>query len=72
MGMLGSNLFIRTWVKGEQAHLAMESRCYDGSIKTMKEPETIKSIGIRNISFLVLFEVGLILVVYLTGNFTVI
>ncbi|EKF84894.1 cobalt ECF transporter T component CbiQ [Methanobacterium formicicum] len=72
MGMLGSNLFIRTWVKGEQAHLAMESRCYDGSIKTMKEPESIKSIGILNISLLILFEACLIFVVYLTGSFTVI
>jgi cobalt/nickel transport system permease protein len=72
MGMLGSNLFIRTWMKGEQAHLAMESRCYDGSIKTMKEPESIKNIGILNISLLILFEACLIFVVYLTGNFTVI
>ena len=49
MGMLGSNLFIRTWNKGEKTYIAMESRCYNGSIKTLKEPESIKSIGARNI-----------------------
>ncbi|MDG3546250.1 cobalt ECF transporter T component CbiQ [Methanobacterium formicicum] len=70
MGMLGSNLFIRTWIKGEQAHLAMESRCYDGSIKTMKEPENLKSIGIRNLTLLIIFEVTLIVIVYFTGNLT--
>jgi cobalt/nickel transport system permease protein len=70
MGMLGSNLFIRTWIKGEQAHVAMESRCYDGSIKTMKEPENLKSIGIRNLSLLIIFEVTLIVIVYFTGKLT--
>ena len=37
MGMLGSNLFIRTWNKGEQTYIAMESRCYNGSMKTLKD-----------------------------------
>lgn len=71
MGMLGSNLFIRTWIRGEQAYIAMESRCYDGSIKTLKEPESIRSIGARNIALLVLFEVFLIIGLYITGNFTI-
>lgn len=71
MGILGSNLFIKTWIKGEQAHVAMESRCYNGSIKTIKEPESIKSIGIRNMSLLVFFEVILIVVVYFTANLTI-
>ncbi|MBI5681308.1 MAG: cobalt ECF transporter T component CbiQ [Methanobacterium sp.] len=71
MGMLGSNLFIRTWDKGEQAYIAMESRCYDGSIKTFKEPEGIGSIGAYKIVFLVLFELVLVLGVYFTGNFKI-
>ena len=70
MGMLSSNLFIRTWIKGEQAHIAMESRCYDGSIKTMKEPESMRTIGARNLVLLTLFEVGLVIGLYFTGNFT--
>lgn len=68
MGMLGSNLFIRTWIKGEQAHIAMESRCYDGSMRTLKAPETLKSVGIRNLALLASFEVILIICVYLTWN----
>ncbi len=71
MGMLCSNLFIKTWLKGEQAYIAMESRCYDGSIKTIKKPESIRNIGARNLALLVLFEAFLISVVYFTGNFKV-
>ena len=69
MGMLGSNLFIRTWVKGEQAHIAMESRCYNGSLKTLKAPESLKNAGKRNLTLLVFFELLLIVGVYFTGNF---
>lgn len=71
MGMLGSNLFIRTWLKGEQAYIAMESRCYDGSIKTVKEPDSIRSIGIRKLALLVVFEVIIVTGVYITGNFRI-
>lgn len=71
MGMLGSNLFIRTWVKGEQAYVAMESRGYTGQIKPMKKTENIRSIGIRNLTLLALFEVFLVFVVLFTGNFRV-
>ena len=71
MGMLGSNLFIRTWNKGEKTYIAMESRCYNGSIKTLKEPESIKSIGVRKISLLLLFEIVLSIGVYLSANFKI-
>jgi cobalt/nickel transport system permease protein len=71
MGMLGSNLFIRTWMKGEQAYIAMESRCYDGSIRTVKKQGSIKTIGIRNLVLLVLFELVLIMGVYFTGSFRI-
>lgn len=72
MGMLGSNLFIRTWVKGEQAHIAMESRCYTGSMKTLKAPDSLKSVGTLNLAFLISFELVLLIGVYLTGNFRVV
>ena len=68
LGMLGSNLFIRTWIKGEQAHIAMESRGYNGSMRTLKAPESIRSIGIRNLALLVSFEVTLLICVYFTWN----
>lgn len=71
MGMLASNLFIKTWVKGEQIYVAMESRCYNGSMKTMGEYGNIRSIGIRNLTLLVLFEVTLSIGAYLTGNFKI-
>ncbi len=71
LGMLGSNLFIRSWIKGEQAYIAMESRCYNGSIKTLQEPESIKKIGTRNILLLLLFEILLSIGVYLSANFKI-
>lgn len=71
MGMLASNLFIKTWIKGEQIYVAMESRCYNGSMKTMGEYGSIRSIGIRNLTLFVLFEVALFTGAYLTGNFNV-
>jgi cobalt/nickel transport system permease protein len=69
LGMLSSNLFIRTWLKGEQAYIAMESRCYDGSIKSFK---TYEDIGIKNIALLLSFESFLLLGVYLTSGFKII
>ncbi|MEL7668877.1 cobalt ECF transporter T component CbiQ [Methanobacterium sp.] len=71
MGMLASNLFIKTWIKGEQIYVSMESRCYNGSMKTMGEYRSIRSIGIRNLTLLVLFEITLSISVYLTGNFNI-
>ena len=71
MGMLMSSLFIKTWIRGEQTYIAMESRCYDGSIKTMNNLGNVRSIGIKNFSFLILFEVILTAGVYLTGTFKI-
>lgn len=71
MGMLISNLFIKTWIKGEQTYIAMESRCYDGSIKTMNDIGSVRNIGIKNFSLLILFEVILSTGVYLTGTFKI-
>ncbi|MEN4006451.1 MAG: cobalt ECF transporter T component CbiQ [Methanobacteriaceae archaeon] len=69
LGMLSSNLFIRTWIKGEQAYIAMESRCYDGSINSFK---THENIGIKNIILLISFELFLLLGVYLTWGLKII
>jgi cobalt/nickel transport system permease protein len=71
MGMLISNLFIKTWIKGEQTYVAMESRCYDGSLKTMKDMGDVRSIGIKNLSILILFEMILIMGVYFTSSFRI-
>lgn len=71
MGMLASNLFIRTWIKGEQAFIAMESRCYDGSIKLLNNKESIRQIGLKNLLLLSIFEGVLIIGTFLTGTFKI-
>lgn len=71
MGILVSNLFIRTWIKGEQAFIAMESRCYDGSIRLLNNKESIKQIGFKNLLILSLFEVSLFIGTFLTGVFKI-
>lgn len=69
LGMLSSNLFIRTWLKGEQTYIAMESRCYDGSINSFK---THENMGVKNIILLLLFESLLLLGTYLTWGLKII
>jgi len=69
LGLLISNLFIRTWVKGEQAYIAMESRGYDGSLKTLKVQKNIEA---KKLILLILFEFLLVFGTYLTGTFKLI
>lgn len=71
LGMLLSNLFIRTFIKGEQAYLAMESRCYDGSIRLMKNKESIRQIGTKNLLLLTIVEFCLFIGTYITANFKI-
>ena len=68
LGMLSSNLFIRTWIRGEQVYISMESRCYNGSFKSFK---TQNSITTKNMVLLVSFEFLLIIGTYLTANFKI-
>lgn len=68
LGMLVSNLFIKTWVRGEQVYISMESRCYDGSVKTFS-PRS--GMGIKNMIMLVSFEFLLVIGTYLTANFKI-
>lgn len=69
LGLLASNLFIRTWVRGEQIYITMESRCYGGSLKTFDVP---RSIGTKNIMILLSFESLLLLGTYLTWGLKVV
>lgn len=69
LGLLASNLFIRTWSKGEQLYITMDSRCYDGSLKSFKVQ---KPINAKNIFLIISFELLLLLGVYLTRGFNVI
>ena len=68
LGMLGGNLFIRTWFQGEKLHMAMESRGYNGTLKTMNKSEFPGSV---NIILLVSFELLLLAGIYLSLNLQV-
>ena len=69
LGILASNLFIRTWERGEKLFITMSSRGYDGELKTLGEIENPKLVYIIGI---LLFELFLIIVSYLTMDFKVI
>ena len=69
MGMLLANIFIRTWIIGEKSFVSMRSRCYDGTISTMDEYDNIRSIKVKNLLMLTLFESTLIIGVYFTSGF---
>jgi cobalt/nickel transport system permease protein len=58
-------------MKGEQVYVAMQSRCYDGSIRTMGETGSIRNIGARNLVLLAIFEVLLSIGTYLTGSLNI-
>lgn len=65
LGMLASNLFIRSWIKGELVYVSMESRGYNGSLHINRYQNRIET---KNLVFLICFEAVLVLGVYLTGN----
>lgn len=69
LGMLGGNLFIRTWFQGEKVHMAMESRGYNGTMKTMAKCEFPGSL---NVILLISFELLLLAGVYLSLNLQII
>ena len=68
MGILIANIFIKTWITGEKSFIAMQSRGYDGSIRTMNDLKGIKNVGIRNLMFLIILELMLTVGVYFTAN----
>ncbi len=68
MGMLIANIFIKTWITGEKSYTSMQSRGYDGSIKTINDLESIKTVGIRNLMLLTSFEIILSVGVYFTAT----
>jgi len=71
MGILIANIFIKTWITGEKSFIAMESRGYDGSIRTMNDLGNIRNVGLKNLSYLILFEVILTYGVYLTSTYKI-
>lgn len=69
LGLLASNLFIRTWIKGERVYISMESRGYNGSLHVNNYQNNI---GTKNLFLLFSFEALMVLGVYLSGNFRLI
>ncbi|XRP97119.1 cobalt ECF transporter T component CbiQ [Methanocaldococcus sp. 16A] len=68
LGIVLANLFIRAWNKGEKIYIAMESRNYNGTFKTLEDIDNPKSIYIIVVILIGLF---LILLAYLTKNIKV-
>ena len=71
MGILIANIFIKTWITGEKSFVAMQSRGYDGSIRTMNDLKSIRTVGIKNLMFLIILEVMLTVGVYFTANMNI-
>ncbi|WP_456420132.1 cobalt ECF transporter T component CbiQ [Methanocaldococcus infernus] len=53
LGMLMSNLFIRTYEKSEKIYISMASRGYDGDIRILTELPNLK---LKNLFIVLLFE----------------
>ncbi|MDI6644458.1 MAG: cobalt ECF transporter T component CbiQ [Methanobacteriaceae archaeon] len=69
LGLLISNLFIRSWTRGDAIYLSMQSRGYNGSIKVF---HTNNKLGFKPILMILFFESLLLLGVYLTREFQLI
>ena len=69
LGLLASNLFIRTLEQGERTFVAMSARGYDGNIRVLEDlPKPRKAM----IAAIVLFDVCLVVAILLTLNVGVI
>ncbi|HID47163.1 MAG TPA: cobalt ECF transporter T component CbiQ [Methanothermococcus okinawensis] len=69
LGTLGAILFIRAWDRGEKAFITMSCRGYNGDLKLIKK---IESPAIKYILLIVIVDILLIALSYLTGDFKVI
>ncbi len=68
MGILIANIFIKTWITGEKSFVSMQSRGYDGSIRTINDLKSIRTVGIRNLMLLIILELMLSVGVYFTAT----
>ncbi|HOK72446.1 MAG TPA: cobalt ECF transporter T component CbiQ [Methanothermobacter sp.] len=59
LGLLASNLFIRSWMQGEKIYQAMETRCYHGEIPTMKTHKSNNKWMIMVIAFEITLAIGI-------------
>ena len=66
LGMLASNLFIRTWDRGELLFTTMSSRCYNGDLKILGKIENPKIVYLLMCA---IFWIILITISYITKDF---
>jgi cobalt/nickel transport system permease protein len=65
LGLLASNLFIRTLEQGEHTFVAMSARGYDGNIRVLEDlPKPNKAM----LAAILLFEICLVVAIFLTMN----
>jgi len=64
--LLGANLFIRSFSRGERLNIALESRGYNGSLKVLHEA---RSIPLLPLTFVIFFEIFLAYLTFVTKGF---
>jgi len=69
LGLLASNLFIRTWDRGETLFITMSSRGYDGDLKILGN---IENPELKYLLMVGVFELVLIIMAYITKDFNVV
>ncbi len=68
LGLLASNLFIRTWDRGETLFITMNSRGYNGDLKLLGK---IENPELKYLILLGVFEIILIALAFLTKDFKI-
>jgi cobalt/nickel transport system permease protein len=69
LSLIAGNLFLRTLEQGERAFVAMNARGYDGNIYVLEDlPKPRKTM----LTIIVLFNIFLIILYFLTSNIGVI
>ncbi|MBW9222738.1 cobalt ECF transporter T component CbiQ [Methanothermococcus sp. SCGC AD-155-C09] len=68
LGILAANLFITSWDRGERLFTTMNSRGYNGNLKLLSK---IESPNIKYVLLIAVFDILLIILLYLTKDFKV-
>ena len=72
LSQLAGMVFIRTWEQGEIAYNALASRGYSGRLNMLGSEESIHDITVKDWAVLIIFEVALAYLIYITGSINVI
>lgn len=72
LASLAGMVFIRTWEQGEVSYKALASRGYNGRLNMIREGDSIKEIPVKDWVILIIFEVALAYLIYITGSINVV